>query len=147
MSSGSGKIFGGRTPFDKGEMVSDRGVKTLIPGRAPASPEDSDPDSDQTPDQVHPPTPPPTEGQADQPSTALGNAPAERRQDGTLAPGGGQAATAAEAQAQFLANAAVASRQPVPDAAADAARLERAAFERPPSRSATPFAPIPALSA
>jgi chemotaxis protein MotB len=34
-SSGTGQPFGGHTPFDHGDLVSDRGVETLHPGREP----------------------------------------------------------------------------------------------------------------
>ncbi len=144
-SSGSGKIFGGRSPFEKGEMVSDRGVQALIPGNAPPPPETEDPDPDQPADQQHPATPPPgatgegqsgttgAEGQSGEPNTALGNAAVTRRGDGLNAAGGGQSASAIEAaRMQFLANATAAGapgKPLTPDAAADAARRERAAFD------------------
>jgi chemotaxis protein MotB len=49
-TSGSGLPFGGRTPFDNGSMVSDKGAQTVKPGRSTAAvaPDDADADmSDQ----------------------------------------------------------------------------------------------------
>jgi chemotaxis protein MotB len=44
-TSGNGAPFGGHTPFDAGSMVSDRGVMTILPGKAtPTAPRDDDED-------------------------------------------------------------------------------------------------------
>src|ERR1700722_14288496 len=53
-SSGSGMPFGGHTPFDKGEMVSDRGSESVRPTSAPQSTQPSQ--SDET-DAEPPPGP------------------------------------------------------------------------------------------
>ena len=45
-SSGSGKPFGGRTPFSEGQLVSDRGAQAVIPGHSEAPQEQDDPESD-----------------------------------------------------------------------------------------------------
>jgi chemotaxis protein MotB len=95
-SSGAGQPFGGHTPYDTGELVSDRGAETVRPGKAPAVPDTDDPDSDQPPDQPHPVIPPPPDGAADQPDVAVGNAAHAEKQEGAKAPGGGMAAAAAK---------------------------------------------------
>ena len=51
-SSGTGQPFGGRTPFEKGELVSDRGAKAIIEGHAQAQPEADDPEADDGPQRV-----------------------------------------------------------------------------------------------
>ena len=129
--SGSGKIFGGRTPFDHGDLASDRGSKELIPGNRPVSPESDDPDRETSPDQVG------RDGESE-PQAAARSA---RQADGAALPGGGQAASPLEAGAQFLATSAQASRQSAPEGVSDAAAraqaaaaaraaAERAAFDR-----------------
>lgn len=50
-SSGSGKPFGGKTPFEDGSMVSNRGAQQVVAGVAEESP-DTDQDGDQTPARV-----------------------------------------------------------------------------------------------
>ena len=44
--AGSGRPFGGKTPYDDGELVSDRGAQTLFPGLAPSNPDAAENDSD-----------------------------------------------------------------------------------------------------
>jgi chemotaxis protein MotB len=139
-SSGTGRPFGGHTPYDHGEMVSDRGALTVRPGQAPSVPDIDDPDSDQPPDALHPATPPPVAGEADRPKQALGNADAQVDQAGPKAPGGGRAAIQGQSpsQAAYLANAAptnaplanTPSLSQANDAAlrAEAERREQAAF-------------------
>jgi len=46
--SGSGMPFGGKTPFDQGELVSDRGVESVTPGIKPSNPDADDEDADAT---------------------------------------------------------------------------------------------------
>jgi chemotaxis protein MotB len=41
-ASGAGQPFGGKTPFETGQLVSDRGAATVIPGRANEMPEAED---------------------------------------------------------------------------------------------------------
>ena len=41
-ASGAGQPFGGKTPFETGELVSDRGTAAVIPGRANEMPEAED---------------------------------------------------------------------------------------------------------
>ena len=125
-SSGSGMPFGGHTPFDKGEMVSDRGAESVRPTSAPQSTQPSQ--SDDPPPSRRPAPPPPSDAPARRrrrrrhrrrrqptPGTAGGRATGTAAgtlvQDGTAASAAGPAAVAA--QAKFLANAASASR---PDA-------------------------------
>src|SRR5579871_4809556 len=38
-TSGSGAPFAGRSPFDEGSMVSDRGAMVVVPGKSPATPQ------------------------------------------------------------------------------------------------------------
>jgi chemotaxis protein MotB len=47
--SGSGLPFGGRTPFEKGSLVSDRGAQSVGPGRATLAPDSADDDSETSP--------------------------------------------------------------------------------------------------
>ena len=42
-ASGTGQPFGGKTPFETGEMVSDRGTMAVVPGRANEQPVPEDP--------------------------------------------------------------------------------------------------------
>ncbi len=56
-TSGSGRPFGGKTPFEDGTMVSDRGTEQVVMGNAEAVP-DVDEDNADTPAQIQPdPTP------------------------------------------------------------------------------------------
>jgi len=127
--SGTGAPFGGHTPFDEGEMVSDRGVQAVRPAAAPPSQVSDEPDADHPPSQV--PTPEPASGIAatEQPAAAAGNATTELHQEGTNSAAAGQAptATTTNAQAQFLANAA--SATPADPRTMDDASL-RAELER-----------------
>ena len=135
-SSGAGQPFGGHTPYDTGELVSDRGAETVRPGKAPAVPDTDDPDSDQPPDQPHPAIPPPPDGAADQPDVAVGNAAHAQMQQGTKAPGGGMAAAEAKAPSPtpsagaFQGVPAPGDPKAMQDAAlrAEMARREQAAF-------------------
>ena len=121
-NSGSGRPFGGLTPFSKGQMVSDKGVQSVQPGKAP--PPDSDPDADAS-EQPTPPGQAPSAGAGDAggdndgstadggagQATAHGNADTPQTTQGAQAPGGGQAAAQAKSPAdiaQFLANMAAA---------------------------------------
>ncbi len=52
-TSGSGKPFGGKTPFEDGSMVSDRGAEQVVMGAASAM-QDVDEDNGETPAQVQP---------------------------------------------------------------------------------------------
>jgi chemotaxis protein MotB len=48
--SGSGKPFGGKSPFEEGEMMSDRGADAVVPGMRSSNPDtDDDDDADATP--------------------------------------------------------------------------------------------------
>jgi chemotaxis protein MotB len=136
-SSGSGQPFGGHTPYDHGQMVSDRGVQTAQPGNKPPMTQPPAPPNTRPPDQLQPSAAASDGGQTDQDAAATGNAETEQRQTGIKAPGGGQAAAQAQtpspSPARFLANAAATpTKPPVPDDAARRAELdhnERAAFD------------------
>ena len=93
-NSGSGMPLGGRTPYDKGSLVSDRGAMTVIQGRAvaPTDPEDEDADAAEQP--VNPNS---ARNSGLERGTAIGNAAIAGTQDGTRAPGGGAALAAAAA--------------------------------------------------
>jgi chemotaxis protein MotB len=45
-ASGAGQPFGGKTPFETGDMVSDRGTMTVAPGRANEQPVPDEPTAD-----------------------------------------------------------------------------------------------------
>jgi chemotaxis protein MotB len=130
-ASGSGAPFGGHTPYDQGQMVSDRGAQTVIEGKAPAVPEDN-PDAKLTsPATASDPADDRAPGGALR--NAAGNAAKAVDQDGERAPGGGVAPTqaATPSKAEFLASAGAGTLpKPQPqqtDAAAQAAR-EQAEF-------------------
>ena len=144
-SSGNGRIFGGRTPFERGELVSDRGAKSVMPGRAEQSSDQDDPEFDQAPnagtsgaadDQREP------EGREADPGGGRGTRASQ--QAGRQAGGGGTAPTAAQIQAQALGqaprlanagsgvNTPSAPARPIDDAAmrAEMERRERETFEQ-----------------
>jgi chemotaxis protein MotB len=110
-SSGSGKPFGGHTPFDQGDMVSDRGAESVRPVAAPQPMDSEETDPDHPPPvltQTDPPDDP-------QPGAAAADAAAPgapTAATGTAAPATAAPGAAAMAQEKFLANAASA---PVPD--------------------------------
>ncbi len=88
-TSGSGAPFGGRTPFDTGSLVSDRGAQTLKPGKATAMVAPDDADSE-TSDQMTAPRMIEDEGA---PSTAQ-LSPEGRTRDTLASPSDGQDAAA-----------------------------------------------------
>jgi len=134
--SGTGKPFGGRTPFEQGDMVSDRGAQAIRPGKqsAIARPTD-DPDSEQAPDDVD------QDEQGNQQARttggAGGTAVTPQTTQGVKAPGGGTAAAQAKTptSGDTLANSgnppAVTARR-LDEAAlrAEVERRERQAFEQ-----------------
>jgi len=144
-SSGNGRIFGGRTPNERGELVSDRGTRSAMPGQAEQIPDQDDPDSDRAPNVA-------TRGAADAPlrpdghEADLGGGQGTRteRQAGRQQAGGGTAAMRAPSpaqalgQSQHLANAGSGSNMPpaatrgIDDVAlrAELERRERETFEQ-----------------
>ena len=130
--SGNGQPFGGRTPFETGTMVSDRGAQAIRPGKkaAEATPID-DPDSEQAPADADDADP----GGQRKPakSGAGGNTLSPRPETGPKAVGGGTAASQAQtpSQGQSLANSQTAARM-LDEAAfrAERARREREGFDR-----------------
>jgi chemotaxis protein MotB len=146
-SSGSGRIFGGRTPFERGELVSDRGAKSVVPGQSEQSNDQDDPEFDQAPnastrgaaeDQRRP--------EGNQPDPGGGKGTRASAQAGARESGGGTAAVAspnqaqALGQAQRLANAGSGTQssnptvlgRPIDDAAmrAEMERRERESFDQ-----------------
>lgn len=132
-SSGNGKPFGGRTPFDRGSLVSDRGVEAVIPGRSLPAPQTST---------MH-------QASAAQASGA-GPAPQPRGTKGPATTPGGtsarQVANTAQAlgRAAFLANAGIGGPHRGTIAASDAAK-ERAAFTAAAAEIRAAVAADPAL--
>jgi chemotaxis protein MotB len=82
-SSGSGQPFGGHTPFDQGELVSDRGAEAVRRVETPPDPDTVDPDVEHPPSEPAPAPPPPSTATTGQPAVVAGNAATELRQDGT----------------------------------------------------------------
>ncbi|MCX7375705.1 MAG: OmpA family protein [Alphaproteobacteria bacterium] len=146
-SSGSGRIFGGRTPYERGELVSDRGAKSVVPGQAEQVNDQDDPEYDQAPnastrgaaeDQRRP--------EGNQPDPGGGKGTRASAQAGARESGGGTAAIAspnqaqALGQAQRLANAGSGTQsstptvlgRPIDDAAmrAEMERRERESFDQ-----------------
>jgi chemotaxis protein MotB len=122
-TSGNGQPFGGHTPYDQGELASDRGAASVTQGKAPPPPQD-DSDGD-TPVQDTPLGPAEAGGRAGMTEAAHGNAAARVDQEGEQAPGGGAAPRQAQspAKADLLANAgAGAAAKP------SAAQTEKQAF-------------------
>jgi chemotaxis protein MotB len=141
-SSGTGKPFGGSTPFDQGLQASDKGAQPVMPGRAPPPP-DEDPDGNQTAQVDASDTP--ASGQTDgsartgEQATAVGNSATRVDQTGEKAPGGGVAAAQAQSpsKAEYLAHAgggtaAKGDARTLADAAlrAELERREKAAFQQ-----------------
>ena len=170
-SSGSGLPFGGKTPFEHGELVSDRGAQTVMPGRMQAEPHPDDPLSDQAPGVSANGQggqtgdgPPSEHMQGGLPKDASGAARIDAATQGPHAPGGGTAAAQARVlgqtlgQAEKLANAgsgvkAPAGPRPVTsalDAAglrAEQARREQAAFDHAAAEIRAAMASDPRLAA
>ncbi len=119
-SSGSGKPFGGNTPFEDGHEVSDQGTQAVMVGKASAPPEPDTPDdADGTAASRQP-------AEEDGRDGRTGAAP----QMGAQAPGGGQATAASlvPARADYLAQAASGSAPKADARATDAASLSDAAL-------------------
>jgi chemotaxis protein MotB len=132
-NSGSGMPFGGKTPFDDGSQVSDKGAVQVIEGRAPPPPEEEG-DSDQfaqVQTKDHPKTPGPTmvAGDAGKKKMSHGNADTETDQEGEKAPGGGVARAASQtpSKSEFLAHAGAGTQAQVDAAMAQAAAAAAAA--------------------
>ena len=118
-TSGSGQPLGGRTPFDTGALVSDRGAMSVVPAHAVAPPEPDEEESDTSSAQL---TPNRLVNRGLERGRAAGNAVVGGPQTGPRAPGGGPAMAAAAApQAQAQTAALLRAEQE---------RRERAAFEQ-----------------
>ena len=146
-NSGSGKPFGGHTPFDPGSLVSDRGAQAVRLGSANATFDTEDPDTERYRSDAPEPQTPPTTTSADQEPVAGAAKTAQEGQTDVKPSAAGRAGAAAkdaDAQAALLANAAAAPAakpdvKSVDDAAlrAELERREREAFAtggRPDSR-------------
>lgn len=113
-TSGSGKPFGGRSPFEDGPLVSDRGAQTISPGKAAPAPDIDDPDADQMPS----PTRMATQADEEEPGGRSKTADGVQGNDTGKLSAGGPAVTAAKVQAQvvgqaqFLANAGTGVKTP-----------------------------------
>ncbi len=108
-SSGTGLPFGGKTPFEQGELVSDRGAQTVMPGRAPTEPQQGDPQPPGVPangEGGHTEDAPGDGQQRGLPEDASGDTRIDARSRGPQAVGGGTATVAAPVPAQTLGQAA-----------------------------------------
>ena len=136
-NSGNGKPFGGRSPFEDGQMVSDRGVPSLNPGKMRPTPEEDDPDADPSPVAKPPPkAAADVDGQDDgaggtaAKADGIRGAQPGKRSAGGVATEPAKVQTQVAGQAAFLANAGVGAPKPQrPGAAIDEAAL-RAEIER-----------------
>ena len=149
--SGSGKPFGGKTPFEDGALVSDRGAAKVTTGTAQVTPEPEDNDSD-TEAQARPPHLPGDEVAPDEDASGPGSGRVGAAQSRLDATGTGVAevriderpssqaaaqdkaqdkasADRAEAMAPFGASEAKAAQLMAEQQARAAARAEHAAFE------------------
>ncbi len=100
-NSGSGAPFGGRTPYDEGSLVSDRGAMSITQAHAVAPPEPDEEDADASEQKL---TPNNVRNAGLERGTASGNAATAGPQSGIRAPGGGPAmaeAAAPQSQAQI----------------------------------------------
>jgi chemotaxis protein MotB len=108
-TSGDGMPFGGRTPYDQGEMVSDRGAQAVIEGKAQIVQDADDATHDQAPNRRAAGTID-DRTRGEKTGLDLGNAARDMNgQDaaqGKLSLAGGTAAQAARSQAQALGQAA-----------------------------------------
>jgi chemotaxis protein MotB len=140
-SSGTGLPFGGKTPFEQGELVSDRGAQAVMQGRAPAEPQHDDPQPPGVPANAqggHTEDAPGNGQQNGLPEDASGDTRVDANSRGPQAVGGGTAAVAAPVPAQTLgqaaqlANAGSGVKDPAGPVAhaLDAAALRAAAAER-----------------
>jgi chemotaxis protein MotB len=125
-SSGSGQPFGGKSPNDDGNAVSDRGVEAVMVGTAPAQ---SDPQLDPQPDAR---TPFSAAGNQDPSADAQGmqGHTGAAVQPGDKNNGGGQATNASvvPARADYLAQAASGSAAKLDPHATDPSQLAYAAL-------------------
>jgi len=131
-SSGSGKPFGGHTPFDPGSLVSDRGAQAVRLGVADATLDTDDPETER----YHSDSPQPdVQAATTSPDDDQAKVAARASADGAPPPAtpmdaAKEAAAAKDAAAQSALLANAASVPPKPDARAiDDARL-RAELER-----------------
>ena len=138
--SGSGAPFGGKTPYEQGEMVSDLGSQTVMPGRSssPGGDPSDQPSANTGAAAAQGAVEADQTARAGEQAVASGNARAEVRTDGDHAPGGGVAPKPAqtEGKEEFLANAGagVVPRPDLHDATTEAlsaeiARREQAQFD------------------
>ncbi len=93
-NSGAGQSFGGHTPFDKGELVSDRGGMNVVPTSSMAPPDPEEDAGDSTTATIKPNT---LTASGVERGTAAGNAVIAGPQTGVRAPGGGAALAEAAA--------------------------------------------------
>lgn len=108
-SSGTGLPFGGKTPFDHGELVSDRGAQAVMQGRAPTEPQHDDPQAPGVPANGqggHTEDAPGNGQNSGLPEDASGDTRVDAKTRGPQAVGGGTAAVAAQVLAQTLGQAA-----------------------------------------
>ena len=140
--SGSGKPFGGRSPFEDGVMASDRGVQTINPGKVVPTPPNDDPNTDPMPTATASAA---QAGQADAAGGMARDANGEQGRDKGRHRAGGPAVTAAKVQAQvvgqadYLANAGTGVKTPSSAAPgafdeaqlrAEMVRREKASFDQ-----------------
>lgn len=154
-SSGSGKPFGGTTPFDRGSLVSDRGVESVMPGRSMPAPQTramQDPKAASASGVGEAPRPASVDatGTGGQQGRGAGPAPKPGGATGPAATSGGTSAEPAAntdqalGRAAFLANAGIGGPHRGTIAASDAAK-ERAAFTAAAAEIRAAVAADPAL--
>jgi chemotaxis protein MotB len=120
-NSGAGQSFGGHTPFDQGQLVSDRGGVNVVSARTVAPPDPTEDDTDSLVVAVKANT---VHNLGLERGTASGNAVIAGPQTGARAPGGGAAlAEAAAPQARTPAQVAALVR-------GEQERQERVSFEQ-----------------
>ncbi len=138
-SSGSGKPFGGHTPFDPGSLVSDRGAQAVRLGMADATLDTQDPEIERYhSDSPQPDTVAATTSPDDDQAKVPAKASAPGAQPGPTQPDAAKDAAAKDAAAQtaLLANAVTVPPKPDARALDDAAlraeleRREREAFDK-----------------
>jgi chemotaxis protein MotB len=140
-SSGTGKPFGGSTPFDKGQQASDKGAQPVMAGKSPPATDDDSEGDQPAQTESDAQASGRTDGAAGagEKNTLAGNAAAKADQTGERAPGGGVAADQSQtpSKAEYLAHAGAGTQPRATQNAADEAALkadiqrrEKAAFQQ-----------------
>lgn len=129
-TSGSGRPFGGKTPFEDGTMVSDRGTEQVVVGNAEAIP-DVDEDNADTPAQIQP-DPEPNDDLSPGGKNVTGSGQGLPGNARTYSPEQGRPQTGTSGPAAAAGGAAVSPSSPAPSSAPPAAAASPVTAPPPP---------------